>query len=124
MLADDTAQYSNIPVKVKVLGTERRLGEEVELVLFRIVQEALRNIWRHSEATTAEVTVEFTNYKVKITISDNGKGFELPPTVGDFTKDGKLGLAGMEERARLVGAILTAESKAGKGTTIAIELAA
>lgn len=124
MLADDTAQYSNIPIDVKVLGTERRLGEEVELVLFRIVQEALRNIWRHSEATQAGITVEFTNYKVKITISDNGKGFELPPTVGDFTKDGKLGLAGMEERARLVGAILSAESKAGKGTTIAIELAA
>lgn len=124
MLADDTAQYSNIPIDVKVLGTERRLGEEVELVLFRIVQEALRNIWRHSEANRAGVTVEFTNYKVKITISDNGKGFALPPTVGDFTKDGKLGLAGMEERARLVGAILTAESKAGKGTTITIELAA
>ncbi len=124
MLADDTANYSNIPIKVKVIGTERRLGEEVELVLFRIVQEALRNVWRHSAATKGEVTVEFTNYKVKITISDNGKGFELPPTVGDFTKDGKLGLAGMEERARLVGAILTAASQAGKGTTVAIELAA
>jgi PAS domain S-box-containing protein len=124
MLAEDTTQYSNIPVNVRVLGIERRFGEEVELVLFRIVQEALRNIWRHSEATKAEVTVEFTNYKVKITISDNGKGFDLPPTVGDFTKDGKLGLAGMEERARLVGATLTAESQAGKGTIIAIELAA
>jgi PAS domain S-box-containing protein len=124
MLAADTSQYSGIRINVRVLGTERRLGEEVELVLFRIVQEALRNVWRHSEATNAEVIVEFTIYKVKITISDNGKGFDLPLTVGDFAKDGKLGLAGMEERARLVGAIMTAESKRGKGTTIMIELAA
>jgi PAS domain S-box-containing protein len=124
MLANDTSQYSGIPINLRVLGTERRLGEEVELVLFRIVQEALRNIWRHSEATNAEVTIEFTNYKIKITISDNGKGFDLPASVSDFAKEGKLGLAGMEERARLVGAVLTANSKIGQGTKIAIEMAA
>ncbi len=124
MLASNTTQYSGIPVKVRIMGSERRLGEEVELVLFRIVQEALRNVWRHSGATAAEVTVEFTNYKIKVTVSDNGKGFDLPPSVVDFAKDGKLGLAGMEERARLVGATLSAESARGKGTSIAIEMAA
>ncbi len=124
MLASDTSQYSGIPINVRMLGTERRLGEEVELVLFRIVQEALRNIWRHSEANRAEVVVEFTIYKVKITVSDNGKGFDLPLSVGDFAKNGKLGLAGMEERARLVGAVLTAESRPFQGTSISIELAA
>jgi PAS domain S-box-containing protein len=124
LLADDTAQYSKIPINLRVLGAERRLGEEVELVLFRIVQEALRNVWRHSQATIVEVTVEFTNYKIKITISDNGKGFDLPASVSDFAQEGKLGLAGMEERARLVGAVLTAQSKIGQGTTIVIEMAA
>ena len=124
MLATDTARFSEIPIKVNVVGTERRLAEEVELVLFRIVQEALRNVWRHSKATAADVLVEFTNYKIRISISDNGTGFDLPPNVTDLAKDGKLGLAGMEERARLVGATMSAESRRGKGTKIVIELAA
>jgi PAS domain S-box-containing protein len=124
MLASDTARFSEIPIKVNVSGTERRLAEEVELVLFRIVQEALRNVWRHSKATAAEVTVEFTNSKVRICIVDNGAGFDLPANVSDFAKEGKLGLAGMEERARLVGATLSAESHRGKGTKITIEMAA
>jgi signal transduction histidine kinase len=124
MLATDTARFSAIPIKVNVSGTERRLAEEVELVLFRIVQEALRNVWRHSKATAADVMVEFSDSKVRICITDNGNGFDLPANVGDFAKEGKLGLAGMEERARLVGATLSAESHRGKGTKIIIEMTA
>jgi signal transduction histidine kinase len=124
MLASDAARFSGIPTKVEVIGPERRLGEEIELVLFRIVQEALRNVWRHSRATAAEVTIEFTNYKVDIEIADNGTGFEIPARVGDLAREGKLGLAGMEERARLVGATLSARSQPGQGTTITIQLAA
>ena len=124
MLATDTARFSEIPIRVNVSGTERRLAEEVELVLFRIVQEALRNVWRHSKATAADVMVEFSDSKVRICINDNGNGFDLPATVTDFAKEGKLGLAGMEERARLVGATLSAESHPGKGTKIMIEMAA
>jgi PAS domain S-box-containing protein len=123
-LTTDVTKFSGIPVYLTITGSERRLPEDVELALFRIVQEALRNVWRHSEATRADVTVEFTNYKVKITVSDNGKGFDLPKSAGDLAKDGKLGLAGMAERARLLGATLTSQSKTGKGTIIAVELAA
>ena len=123
-LTTDVVKFSGIPTYLTVTGLERRLPEDVELTLFRIVQEALRNVWRHSGATRADVAVEFTNYKVKITISDNGKGFDLPKSAGDLAKDGKLGLAGMAERARLLDATLTSQSKTGKGTTIAIELAA
>jgi two-component system sensor histidine kinase DegS len=123
-LASDVSEYSGIPIKVKVLGRERRLSEEIELVLFRITQEALRNVWRHSEATEAQVTVEFSEGNTRITISDNGRGFKLPRSMGDLAKDGKLGLAGMEERARLIGGVLTAESQPGKGTSLSIELPA
>jgi len=94
-LASDVAQYSGIATKVNVLGTQRRLPEEIELVLFRITQEALRNVWRHSKATQAEVVVEFDDRETRITVSDNGKGFNLPETIGDLARDGKLGLAGM-----------------------------
>jgi PAS domain S-box-containing protein len=123
-LASDVTEYSGIKTKVNIHGKERRLPEEVELVLFRITQEALRNMWRHSQATSAEITVEFDESKIKITVSDNGKGFALPKTMGDLARDGKLGLAGMEERARLVGGTLTAKSQPGKGASITIELPA
>jgi PAS domain S-box-containing protein len=123
-LTADVTKFSGIPTHLIITGLERRLPEDVELTLFRIVQEALRNVWRHSGATRADIAVEFTNYKVKITVSDNGKGFDLPKSAGDLAKDGKLGLAGMAERARLLDATLTSQSKTGKGTTIAIELAA
>jgi len=108
-------------VEVKTNGAERRVAPEAELVLFRIVQEALRNVWRHSQATSAELLVEFAESTTKITISDDGKGFASPETIGDLVRDGKLGLTGMQERARLLGGSLTVESEPGKGTTVTIE---
>jgi len=123
-LASDVAEYSGIATKVNVVGTERRLPEEVELVLFRITQEALRNVWRHSQATRAEITVDFDKRKTRITVSDNGKGFNLPKTVADLAREGKLGLAGMQERTRLLGGTLTVQSEPGRGSTITVEIPA
>ena len=121
-LASDVAEYSGIATKVNVLGKERRFPEEVELVLFRITQEALRNVWRHAHATKAEITVEFGEGKTRLTVSDNGKGFNLPEKIGDLARDGKLGLAGMRERVQLIGGTLTAQSQPGKGTSITVEV--
>ncbi len=122
--ASDMAGYSQIATKISVHGAERRLPEEVELLLFRITQEALRNVWRHSEATEAEVTVEFDDQKTRITVSDNGKGFDLPRTIGDLARDGKLGLAGMQERAQLLGGTVKVQSQPGRGTSITVEVPA
>ena len=123
-LASDVAEYSKIATRVNVLGTERRLPEEIELVLFRITQEAMRNVWRHSQATRAEIKVEFDESKTRITVSDNGKGFKLPETIEDLARDGKLGLAGMQERARLVGGTITIQSELGGGSSITIDIPA
>ena len=121
-LATAVAEYSGIATKVNVIGSERRLPEEVELVLFRTTQEALRNVWRHSQATEAKIAVEFDERKTRITVSDNGKGFNLPKALGDLARDGKLGLAGMQERAQLIGGTLTAQSQLGHGSSITIEV--
>jgi len=110
-----------IEVNLKVLGNERRLFPEKELLLFRIVQEALRNIAKHAEATRAEVEVKFAEEKIAVTISDDGKGFEPPEDLGALTPTGKLGLAGMQERVQLLGGRLKLESKPGKGTKIFVE---
>lgn len=121
-LANEMSRYSGIVTKVYMVGQGRRLPPDVELMLFRIAQEALRNVWRHSQATEAEVTAEFRDKSVVVTVKDNGKGFSVPGTVGDLTRDGKLGLTGMHERARLVGGSVTIRSDPGKGTTIVVEV--
>ena len=120
-LASSMEKLSGIDVKVEKSGTERRLPGEVELVMFRIAQEALSNVRRHSRANNAEVMVEFDDKKVRMTIRDNGKGFALPEKVDDLLKKGKLGLAGMQERIQLLNGSLKIESQPGKGTTVVIE---
>jgi signal transduction histidine kinase len=120
-LASEVERHSGIRVEVKTQGTEQRVAPEAGLVLFRIAQEALRNVWRHSQATKAEVMVAFRESKVRITITDNGKGFHLRGSIGDLAKDGKLGLAGMQERAKLLGGELKIESQPDKGTVVTVE---
>jgi signal transduction histidine kinase len=121
-LASNVSEHSGITTEVNVTGQERRLPEEVAIALFRITQEALRNVWRHSCATHAGINVEFTGASTRITVSDNGKGFNIPPKLGDMAKDGKLGLTGMQERAQLVGGTLTVRSRAGEGTVVTVEI--
>ena len=121
-LAANVTEHSGIATKVNVVGKEVRLSEETAIALFRITQEALRNVWRHSEATNVEITVEFSESSIIISISDNGNGFELPADITDLANTGKLGLTGMQERAQLIGGKLNVESAPGEGTKITVEL--
>jgi len=120
-LAEGMTRYG-IATTVGVTGEKRRLPPEAELVLFRIAQEALRNVWQHSQASRAELTLSFSGNRLVVVIADNGRGFELPPRVGDLASIGKLGLAGMQERARLIGGTLTVQSEPGAGTRITVEV--
>jgi two-component system sensor histidine kinase DegS len=88
-------------------------------MIYRIVQEALRNIWKHSEATEAEVTIELGGERSTVTIEDNGKGFNAQESFG-FLETGKLGLAGMKERAHLLGGTLTIDSRLNNGTRVVL----
>ena len=121
-LANEMKEYDRIDVELRVLGSERRFTPEVELLIFRIVQEALSNIRRHAEASRAWVVMEFADGKTRLTISDNGQGFELPGRLDDLPRSGKLGLAGIQERARLIGGTLELQSTPGKGTTLMVEI--
>jgi len=120
-LAQDMTKHYEVKVYFSVIGKGRRFPPETELILFRIVQEALRNVWKHSGGTQAHISVEFTEEKVTIAIEDNGKGFLLPERVEDLATSGKLGLVGMRERAQLIGAQLKVDSQPGTGTTVTIE---
>lgn len=122
-LATDVSEYSGIDTRVSIIGKERRVSEDTELILFRITQEALRNVCRHSKATEAGITVEFKPDKITITVTDNGRGFSVPRRIGDFARDGKLGLSGMQERVRLIGGSVSVQSEPGKGSTVIVEVA-
>jgi len=121
-LTANLMQGNGIETELKVYGDRRRLSPEAELVLFRIVQEALNNVRRHSQASRVVTTVEFGEGRVRITVDDNGQGFELPGRTGDLATAGKLGLIGMHERADLLDGTLTVRSELGKGTTVTVEV--
>ena len=120
-LVEQLQAEHNVECDFRVLGEERRLSTEAEVMIFRIVQEAMRNIGKHSRASKAEITVKFEPRETTITVTDNGAGFQLSESVGDLTRAGKLGLAGMQERARLLGGSLSVQSEPGKGTTIVVK---
>jgi signal transduction histidine kinase len=108
--------------ELKVLGESPGLSPEVELVLFRIVQEALRNVKKHAQASKVLVKVEFGDARVRITVRDDGQGFAMPEAVDSLSDEGKFGLIGMQERAQLVGGTLSVQSELGQGTTVLVDV--
>jgi two-component system sensor histidine kinase DegS len=107
--------------RIIVNGVERKLSPQAEVNMFRIVQEALNNIKRHSKASEAVVTLGLNAEYLKITIEDNGQGFHPPKEIDSFASRGKLGLIGIKERINLFGGTFQVHSKLGKGTSLLIE---
>ena len=103
-----------IPAHFAADGTRPLLGEFEQLVIYRVVQEALSNIARHANAKHVKVTVMGCNgTHVKVTISDDGEGFDT-----DRLPYGRSGVVGMRERAMLAGGRLEVISERGKGTSV------
>jgi len=121
-LASSVENHSGIPIKFSVNGEEKRLPVEAELTMYRIIQEALQNVWKHSGASSADVTVDFLESTLRVVVSDNGRGLELTCRMDDLARYGKLGLAGIRERTKLLGGNMEIESKPGKGTMLKIEV--
>ena len=122
MLARETGQAANISVDFEKQGTEKRLDPAAELTLFRIAQEALSNVTRHSQASRATLSITFTPQAVAMQIDDDGKGFEVPKSPAEFAPSGHYGLLGLHERAELIGATLEINSAPGGGTRVNINL--
>jgi signal transduction histidine kinase len=120
MLAADTGKKLGAPVEFTRQGKERRLEAPVELALYRIVQEALSNITRHSGATHALIQMAFLADGVRINIEDDGKGFSVPRSPAEFAPSGHFGLLGMFERADLIGGEMKVDAKPGKGTRLTV----
>ena len=108
----------------EVVGEQRRLPAETELALFRIGQEAMTNVRKHApSAGRVSVALVFEEEDVTLVVEDDGPGFE-PAPAATLLQQGHLGLAGMTERARLLGGDLSVETAPGRGTTIVLRMPA
>lgn len=121
-MAEDLGRNYGIDTHVEKVGTEPSLPAEVQLLLFRIAQEALSNVRKHSHASQALVKLEFENDRIRMIVSDKGQGFELPGKAESLASNGKLGIIGMYERARLLGGSLKIYSEPGEGTRVITEV--
>jgi signal transduction histidine kinase len=112
LVADFQARTA-IPATFRIEGDVRRVAPEVEVGLFRIAQEALNNVARHSEAANVATWLRFTDNEVQLKVKDDGSGFQ-PGRATEAT----LGIVGMIERAGLVGGTLDIDSRPGSGTSL------
>ncbi len=111
-----------VQLQMEVSNMKDRLSPPVETCLFRVVQEAVTNIIRHSNAKTARIHLRRDNGVVSLSVEDDGQGFDVAEVRSSPRSDRALGLAGMEERVSLVGGELTIESAPGKGTIVRVKI--
>jgi signal transduction histidine kinase len=116
-LADAAGGRSCIPVTVTMDGDDAHLPLQAHNTLYRIAQEALNNIAKHSGATHAEVSLDCDGNRIEMKIIDNGKGFDSTA----LGSSDHLGLNIMRERAQEIGAELKVESEPGRGTCVLVE---
>ncbi len=117
---EDWSRDTGVPVDFHTGGdlATRRLPHEFETILYRIAQEALTNVARHAHASRVSVLLERRPGYASLIVEDDGRGFDSERTMESPTATGRLGLLGMQERARLAGGSLTIESAPGGGATV------
>ena len=108
-----------IRVEQETAIREEEVPESLKTVIYRIAQEALNNIGKHSKADFVHVGLRKTD-RIELFIQDNGRGFDLKEKLSLNSSKGGLGLGSMRERAELSGGSFAIESAVGKGTTIRV----
>ena len=121
-LVNELAQQDTIDITLDVEGTPDDLSADMEVAIYRIVQEALTNVRKHAQATHAQVQAQFLPEQVIITVQDDGIGFTVPEETADWVNIGNLGLMGLKERTELFGGQMDITSHVGQGTTVLIML--
>ena len=111
-------ELTSLTVKVDISGEEHTLDEAAKITVFRIIQESLNNVIKHANARHVGIYLEFKEEGVHILVRDDGIGFDLDQVKVRRSSRPSLGLAGMEERAALLGGTVKVQSRPGYGTEI------
>ena len=112
-------ERSPLKVKISISGSEPALEDTAKIATFRIIQEALNNVIRHAEARNTGVSLDFEDKGMRVIVRDDGCGFDLE-RLNQMQSSSRppLGLAGMRERAALLGGAVSIRSAPGDGTVI------
>ena len=122
-MCQQAERTSGIRFGVELKNIDGLFPNEAELNLYRVVQESVNNILKHSRATEARLTIERDEREVRMKIEDNGQGFNVTPHANaNEPRRGGFGLIGMAERVRLLGGAYALDSAPGRGTTITVKL--
>jgi two-component system, NarL family, sensor histidine kinase DegS len=121
-LVNELADQQQIRVRFNVEGTPRRLSADAEITAYRVAQEALSNVKKHAAARACSLVLQYSLRKMVLEIRDDGRGFAFRKASGGTVYPGKLGLTGMQERAKLIGGKLNIKSRPGSGTIVRLEL--
>lgn len=116
------ASSSEIRFSIDIAPLDGLLSKEAEISLYRIVQEAVSNVVKHSEATEAKLVIKTDSARLHVTMEDNGKGIAAAPAAVRSQKRG-FGLTGMAERVRMLKGSFAIDSSPGQGTRIDIRVA-
>ena len=119
---DGYKKRTDLDVKYKPINFEERPNPEVEIVIYRVVQEALNNIAKHAQASRVLVRLERKEKEVAISIEDDGKGFDVNEVLAPDDLKGGIGILGMRERVSTLGGRLSIQSRKGSGTSISAEI--
>jgi signal transduction histidine kinase len=111
-------KHPDLKIILQLAKDDQLLSEETRLALFRIYQESLNNIVRHSQADQVWIRLMLDEDQVVLEIKDNGQGFELPARWIYLARKGHLGLIGARERTEAIGGMFEVQSSPGKGTLI------
>jgi signal transduction histidine kinase len=122
LLLDDLNKSGQIQIKDFFKGLENRLHADLELAVYRIVQEAMTNVFRHSRAANVFLNVIRGADKVSIVVEDDGVGFDFKATRHNLEGTRGLGLLTMEERAEQFNGKIWIDSREGHGTSISVEI--
>ena len=111
-------EHSPLHIRVDIHGEECDLDDAMKITIFRVIQESLNNVIKHAQATHVNIHLYFEEKNVRISVFDNGIGFDRDQVQQRRTNRPSLGLAGMEERTALLGGTVTVQSRPGYGTEI------
>jgi signal transduction histidine kinase len=113
---------SNVKCAADIAPVDGVFQPEAEINLYRIVQEGLNNILKHSGATEARIVLDRDERRVQLRVEDNGRGFNRDAAAGGSSQAGGMGLSGIAERVRILGGRLDIQSSPGAGTRLKIDL--
>jgi signal transduction histidine kinase len=119
ILADRIREAKSVDVQLTTSGMEERLKGMLEVQLYRVIQEAVGNALKYAEATSIHIQITQSEEFVKITIQDDGKGFDSKSIMG---KGKGMGLSNMSARVQELNGQIKIDSEVGKGTQVAVEV--